>query len=261
MPGKKPKKPSKDSTRTDGTGDKEYEESAVQFCSMDQCFNYKDLKSCSRCKSARYCSVECQRNNWKQHKPVCNHNVGQFALADGEEPLLERNLRHWAVRFDATLLSACIRGLNLKFEWERIGQGGLVLFMEPRLHANVGSRWRIQNAGVFENKVILDMLDKVGMAEQYLQHVLPMHNEARERLQKSTSGTADYASVFMIAGNLGPDALDGDHPPTFRFKPMDVFRATVADMPMAQYDGDWLEDLKRQVYEDHPLKYITPTQQ
>jgi len=29
------------------------------------------LKRCSRCKSAAYCSVECQKRAWRQHKLVC----------------------------------------------------------------------------------------------------------------------------------------------------------------------------------------------
>ncbi|KAF8162275.1 hypothetical protein K438DRAFT_1858793 [Mycena galopus ATCC 62051] len=227
---------------------------------MDQCFNHKNLKECSRCKCARYCSVECQKKNWRQHKPVCEYNTAQFAALEGEQPLLERYLRHWAVRFDASLLAACIRGLNLKFEWERIGQGGLVIFMEPRPHRNVGSRWRIQNAGMFKTEVIHEMLEKVGMFDQYRDQVLPMHIAARQRLQKSSGGTADYASVFLLAVNTGPDALEGDHPPTFRFKPMDVHRSTVLLMPMAKYEGDWLQDLKDQVHGDHPSKHVPPPQ-
>jgi len=29
------------------------------------------LKYCSRCKSARYCSPECQRTDWPEHKKEC----------------------------------------------------------------------------------------------------------------------------------------------------------------------------------------------
>lgn len=29
------------------------------------------MKKCSQCKTARYCSTECQKADWKQHKPIC----------------------------------------------------------------------------------------------------------------------------------------------------------------------------------------------
>jgi hypothetical protein len=32
---------------------------------------YSSMKKCSRCKKATYCSVDCQKNDWKQHKPSC----------------------------------------------------------------------------------------------------------------------------------------------------------------------------------------------
>lgn len=32
---------------------------------------YSAIKKCSRCKVATYCSVECQKRDWKKHKPFC----------------------------------------------------------------------------------------------------------------------------------------------------------------------------------------------
>ncbi|KAJ7119689.1 hypothetical protein C8R44DRAFT_788716 [Mycena epipterygia] len=241
--------------QTDGTGTKEYEEGPMRFCSMDQCLNHENLKECGRCKCAAYCSVECQRKNWTQHKPICNYNVAHTDLVGGE-PILQRNLRNWVARFDATLLSACIRGLNLKYEWERIGQGALMIFMEPRPHLNVGSRWRIQNVGMFRNEGVIGILEKAGLADQYLHEVLPMHNQARARLQKSSGGMADFASVITIAMNVGLDALEGDHDMTMRFTPVNVWRSMVAMLPAEKYEGDWCQDLKDQVHNDHPLKHV-----
>lgn len=42
--------PHKQRDQTDGTGDSEYENGAVRFCSMDECSNYRNLKECARCK-------------------------------------------------------------------------------------------------------------------------------------------------------------------------------------------------------------------
>ena len=34
-------------------------------------FRIKELKKCSKCKVARYCSRECQVENWKEHRRMC----------------------------------------------------------------------------------------------------------------------------------------------------------------------------------------------
>jgi len=40
--------------------------------SCNNCGKMNNIKLCSRCRSVYYCSVECQRCNWKQHKKNCN---------------------------------------------------------------------------------------------------------------------------------------------------------------------------------------------
>ena len=35
------------------------------------CGKQDELKNCSRCKSVKYCSIECQRKDWPQHKGSC----------------------------------------------------------------------------------------------------------------------------------------------------------------------------------------------
>ena len=44
-------------------------------CSSPSCMAVLDLKQyksmCSACKRVRYCTRECQRSDWKRHKPVC----------------------------------------------------------------------------------------------------------------------------------------------------------------------------------------------
>ncbi|KAK6980710.1 MYND-type domain-containing protein [Favolaschia claudopus] len=246
------------SDKTDGTGPQEYEEAATRFCSRDNCFNYKDLKECAQCKSVRYCSKECQRNDWKLHKPTCAYNAQQFAAVEGGEPLLQRNLRHWVARFYSTLVSAAIRGLDLRFDWDRINQGGIIIGLEPRPHLNVGSRWRVGMVAARPNESIFEMLDKVGMMERYRDEVFPGHEEARKRLRESSGGRSDYAYVVILASNCGPDALEGDHPPTYRFTPVDVHREMVNRMPVEFFTVNWREDFTEQVEEDRPTKHLAP---
>jgi hypothetical protein len=51
----------------------------------------KLLKVCSKCKSAYYCSVECQRQAWATHKTVCNPLVKKEVslLSSPTNPVLE----------------------------------------------------------------------------------------------------------------------------------------------------------------------------
>lgn len=45
-----------------------------QVCYYDKCYNIEsDIKymNCSRCKSAKYCSRICQKNDWKEHSKEC----------------------------------------------------------------------------------------------------------------------------------------------------------------------------------------------
>lgn len=46
-------------------------ESACLNCGTEKSVSGGNLLKCSRCFSAKYCSVECQRANWKEHKKVC----------------------------------------------------------------------------------------------------------------------------------------------------------------------------------------------
>ena len=40
-------------------------------CAAAGCASEEASSVCSRCEAVRYCSRECQRTDWKLHKPVC----------------------------------------------------------------------------------------------------------------------------------------------------------------------------------------------
>jgi len=40
-------------------------------CANDLCRKVQKLKKCSKCRIFSYCSVACQKTDWKYHKPTC----------------------------------------------------------------------------------------------------------------------------------------------------------------------------------------------
>ena len=51
------------------------------------------LQKCSRCTSVRYCSVACQKQDWKAHKPRCQEIAArQDADAAGLKDLFDLGL-------------------------------------------------------------------------------------------------------------------------------------------------------------------------
>jgi hypothetical protein len=46
-------------------------ETACRVCGKGKSDGRKGLFKCARCQAVRYCSVECQRGHWKEHKKVC----------------------------------------------------------------------------------------------------------------------------------------------------------------------------------------------
>jgi len=55
-------------------------------CSLDERGAGRRFKSCARCGDAYYCSRECQRLDWKAHKPNCNRSHGGRAEAAERAP-------------------------------------------------------------------------------------------------------------------------------------------------------------------------------
>lgn len=46
-------------------------EFSASRCNIDGCTNQTKLKNCAGCNMVSYCSVECQRADWLEHKQVC----------------------------------------------------------------------------------------------------------------------------------------------------------------------------------------------
>jgi ankyrin repeat protein len=55
------------------------ERCANPLCNAIATAHGKNLKRCSGCRAAKYCSVECQRTHWQVHKPICKLKQQQSA--------------------------------------------------------------------------------------------------------------------------------------------------------------------------------------
>ena len=59
---------------------------------MKECFNCgaakKELKTCTGCRNAWYCTTDCQQQNWRVHKSCCSHFKGKVVLSVADAELL-----------------------------------------------------------------------------------------------------------------------------------------------------------------------------
>ena len=52
------------------------EKPETNLCDNPVCFNY-EVKPCSGCRLVYYCSIECQKLDWKNHKQLCVKKGGK----------------------------------------------------------------------------------------------------------------------------------------------------------------------------------------
>ncbi|KAJ7793580.1 hypothetical protein B0H14DRAFT_2925964 [Mycena olivaceomarginata] len=73
----------------------------MEFCagSNDRCYRCNQLgdpklRTCSRCRVARYCSPQCQSDDWKKHKPNCTDH--KTTLKNHPDSSMEDTLKVFA---------------------------------------------------------------------------------------------------------------------------------------------------------------------
>ena len=55
----------------------------VDFCAV--CFKTNNpMLLCARCRGRNYCSIECQKKDWRQHKPTCRDERDEYGLAPND---------------------------------------------------------------------------------------------------------------------------------------------------------------------------------
>ncbi|TFK93780.1 hypothetical protein K466DRAFT_658230 [Polyporus arcularius HHB13444] len=132
----------------------------------------KQLFSCSKCKFQAYCSKECQRADWKKHKPMCQNNgklesvlkehestaTGLFyrrTLVDGMSLYeLDQRLEKWVRWHHGTLMAATVQALRLPEDVTRAHTHILYAKLQPRPqaehHGSPGKYFRVMDAEVIE---------------------------------------------------------------------------------------------------------------
>ncbi|TBU27770.1 hypothetical protein BD311DRAFT_695933 [Dichomitus squalens] len=110
----------------------------------------KQLFACSRCRSQYYCSKECQKGDWKNHKTICQNNgllesrlkehestalgmMDRLMLVDGISMYeLDQRLEKWVKFHNSTLMAATIQALRLPVDISRARTHVLYILLEPR---------------------------------------------------------------------------------------------------------------------------------
>ncbi|KAI0363863.1 hypothetical protein BV20DRAFT_975163 [Pilatotrama ljubarskyi] len=113
----------------------------------------KKLFSCSRCKAMTYCSRECQKADWKNHKGACQNNgllesrlrehestpqglLDRLFLVDGVSMHeLDQRLEKWVRFHSPTLMAATVHALRLPLSVSRSRTHLLYVRLAPRGHA------------------------------------------------------------------------------------------------------------------------------
>jgi len=224
----------------------------VMTCSADECSNHERLSKCARCRSAYYCSIECQKKDWKHHKDACNLSVTLLSgETDTTEPPLQRHLRHWTARFEISLLCAAIVGMNIRDSFSNIDKFGMIVRLSPRPHAITGARFS------FESCSIVSMMEFKAIFMGYgMGMILDQHEKERALLKAKSKGEEDFAACVIIATNVGRWKLDGEHTTEVRFKPLGMSKARAKSPQLNDPTLAWLETLKMQIQKDIPMRPI-----
>ncbi|KAF7334540.1 hypothetical protein MVEN_02283800 [Mycena venus] len=230
-------------------------ELTTRVCDVRECKNYKGLSKCNRCRTAMYCSKECQKADWPHHKPYCTMVKNFPPEKDpqtGGEPPLQRHLRLWTARFNGSLVCAAIVALDLNNHPENIDDFGIVVTLHPRPHKEAGARFQFISAVVTP---MAEMVVKFIMALGGAEHgktLLKMHQQHRDELKARTNGMEDYATMIVIATNTGEHALPGGLATEIRFKPLGIHKNFVRSAQLNDQSLDWYSNLKIQVNRDIP---------
>jgi hypothetical protein len=92
----------KEIKETIGLAAKELYGNGTQYCANRNCGIWEPKKTkfkvCGKCKCIRYCSQECQKEDWSNHKLLCKLNSGSATEEEVEQATREGKLISWETK-------------------------------------------------------------------------------------------------------------------------------------------------------------------
>ncbi|KAI0750189.1 hypothetical protein C8Q80DRAFT_676537 [Daedaleopsis nitida] len=170
----------------------------------------RELFNCSRCRSVTYCSKECQRADWKKHKPICENNsvlesrlkehestpgglLDRLMLVDGISLYeLDQRLEKWVRFHNTTLMAATIQALRLPADLSRARTHLLYVTLAPRGEAEHGG-----SPGKFfrvEDAVVIDVEDAMARKSPWPESIMQLRQVGAE-MEGNGRGTIAAAMI------------------------------------------------------------------
>jgi len=119
------------------------------------------FRLCSGCMTTQYCSHDCQKLHWSEHKAICQHTVSQLKQAApnaGPDENIARNLRKFTSAHNALLGWAGFQALQLKRIPANIRQSALLIELGYRNHPESHRRFSIASTHIVPRTYVRDPL-------------------------------------------------------------------------------------------------------
>ncbi len=88
------------------------------YCSVSACEKPAD-KSCGKCRTAYYCSVECQKIDWRAHKPLCQKEIKHVSSPCAKSAII--TLQALKATMSERDMGAYGRMLKVLLNWNTLG--------------------------------------------------------------------------------------------------------------------------------------------
>lgn len=119
---------SKDDSSGNATSSLSHSTTTCAKCKKDRSTLPNPLKKCSRCEGPRYCSQDCQRADWKQHKKNCKPSKPsqQASTSTSQRKKVDAFQYYHKVAYKVPEAQSLARSLNLTLPTERDNPEGIM---------------------------------------------------------------------------------------------------------------------------------------